>query len=313
MSHNKITDFNQQRYPSVNRKFKSDIFCLVFQSKKDALSLYNALNGSDYQDENLLEINTLEDAIYLSIKNDISFLIGGTMNLYEHQSTYNPNMPVRGFLYLARLYDQYIELNGINLYTGTLKELPSPRYIVFYNGTEEVPERSVLKLSDAFTRTSGTPGISQETENTVMSVPCLECMAVMLNINYGHNRELMQKCRKLEEYALFVSTVRTFIASGSNLQASVSEAVDDCIDRDVLRDILLKNKSEVMSMVLTTFDREKYEKAMQEEWKEMGIEEGQARINRLNLLLAEHDRADDIVKAAADPEYQEQLFREFDI
>ena len=109
MSHNKITDFNQQRYPSVNRKFKSDIFCLVFQSKKDALSLYNALNGSDYQDENLLEINTLEDAIYLSIKNDISFLIGGTMNLYEHQSTYNPNMPVRGFLYLARLYDEHIE------------------------------------------------------------------------------------------------------------------------------------------------------------------------------------------------------------
>lgn len=142
-----------------------------------------------------------------------------------------------------------------------------------------------------------------------MSAPCLECITVMLNINYGHNKELMQKCRKLKEYAIFVSTVRDFIASGDNLPASVSQAVDDCIARGILKDILLKNKSEVMSMVLTTFDREKYEKAMQEEWKEMG----QARINRLILLLAEHDRADDIVKAAADPEYQEQLFREFGI
>ena len=261
MNDNRIRDFNQQQYPKVNREFKSDLFCMVFQSKKDALSLYNAVNGSNYQDEDALEFNTLEDAIYLSVKNDISFLIGGTMNLYEHQSTYNPNMPMRGFLYLAR-------------------------------------------LSDAFASAPLSPNKREE-----MSAPCLECITVMLNINYGHNKELMQKCRKLKEYAIFVSTVRDSIASGDNLPASVSQVVDDCIARGILKDILLKNKSEVMSMVLTTFDREKYEKAMQEEWKEMG----QARINRLNLLLAEQNRTEDIVKAAADPEYQEQLFREFDI
>lgn len=312
MNDNRIRDFNQQQYPKVNREFKSDLFCMVFQSKKDALSLYNAVNSSDYQDEDALEFNTLEDAIYLSVKNDISFLIGGTMNLYEHQSTYNPNMPMRGFLYLARLYDQYIEMNGINLYTSALRTLPAPRYLVFYNGTQDAPDRTILRLSDAFAGAPLSPNKREE-----MSAPCLECITVMLNINYGHNKELMQKCRKLKEYAIFVSTVRDFIASGDNLPASVSQAVDDCIARGILKDILLKNKSEVMSMVLTTFDREKYEKAMQEEWKEMGIEEGyregQAHINRLNLLLAEHDRADDIVKAAADPEYQEQLFREFGI
>ena len=86
------------------------------------MDLYNALNNTCYENPNDLEVNTLEDAVYLSMKNDISFLIGGTLNLYEHQSTYNPNMPLRGLIYLARLYDGYVETKNINLYSSSLKK-----------------------------------------------------------------------------------------------------------------------------------------------------------------------------------------------
>ena len=158
--------------------------------------MYNALNGTSYSDPEELEVNTLEDAVYISIKNDISFLVGGTSNLYEHQSTYNPNLPIRGLIYLAHLYEGYIEDGQINLYSSGLKKLPFPQYFVFYNGTKKAPDRSLLKLSDAFQKTG------KDIE------PCLECQVVMLNINYGHNQELMEKCRRLREYSQFVFIVR---------------------------------------------------------------------------------------------------------
>ena len=145
------------------------------------MDLYNALNNTCYENPNDLEVNTLEDAVYLSMKNDISFLIGGTLNLYEHQSTYNPNMPLRGLIYLARLYDGYVETENINLYSSTLKKLPIPQYFVFYNGTKAQPDETILRLTDAF------ESVSDNRQ------PCLQCTAVMLNINYGHNLALMEK------------------------------------------------------------------------------------------------------------------------
>ena len=100
---------NFSKYPTLNREYKDSQFRLIYSEKKDLLDLYNALNGTSYSDPEELEVNTLEDAVYISIKNDISFLVGGTLNLYEHQSTYNPNLPIRGLIYLAHLYEGYIE------------------------------------------------------------------------------------------------------------------------------------------------------------------------------------------------------------
>lgn len=144
---------NFSKYPTLNREYKDSLFRLIFSEKKDLLDLYNALNGTSYSDPEELEVNTLEDAVYISIKNDISFLVGGTLNLYEHQSTYNPNLPIRGLIYLAHLYEGYIEDGQINLYSSGLKKLPFPQYFVFYNGTKKAPDRSLLKLSDAFQKT----------------------------------------------------------------------------------------------------------------------------------------------------------------
>ena len=226
---------------------------MVFSRKEDLLSLYNAVNGTDYSDPDELEVTTLENALYLSMKNDMAFLLNIVLNLYEHQSTFNPNMPTRALLYFAKVYEKFIAKHEINIYSSTPKKLPFPQHIVFYNGTRDEPDRQILKLSDLFEKPPSD------------LTPCLECTSLMLNINYGHNRALMERCRRLEEYALFVDSVRKNLASGLPLEQAVSQSVDECIQKDILKDILTAQKAEVVQVVLETFDQEKYEKAMKQE------------------------------------------------
>ncbi|WP_226394217.1 RpnC/YadD family protein [Claveliimonas monacensis] len=253
---------NTDEYPEADRQYKDRLFRFVFQKPEDLLSLYNAVNGTDYKDPDALEINTLGNVLYLSMKNDISFLVSGTLNLYEHQSTCNPNMPMRGLFYFSRLYEKYIAVQDINIYSSAAKTFPFPRHVVFYNGTAEEPDRKVLRLSDLY---EIVPGDSH---------PSLECETLMLNINYGHNRSLMEKCRRLEEYAIFVHTVRENLERQMTLDQAVTEAVDTCIRDGVLKDILTEQKSEVIQMVLETFDQEKYEKAMHQEGYDDGYSDG---------------------------------------
>lgn len=236
----------------VNRKYKDSLFRKIFSDRKDLLDLYNALNDTQYTDEEELTVTTLEDVIYVSIKNDVSFLLGGTMNLYEHQSSYNPNMPIRGLIYFARLYQNYIDECEINVFSPVLKHLPRPKFIVFYNGTKDEPDQKLLRLTDAFTET----GESGES--------CLECCATMLNINYGHNYELMEKCRRLEEYSAFVAEVRKALAEGGNQRQAVDDAIDTCIEKGVLRDILIKERAAIMNMVLSCTEKQ-YERLVRKE------------------------------------------------
>ncbi|MDY3795845.1 MAG: hypothetical protein SOZ81_03925, partial [Agathobacter sp.] len=116
----------------------------MFRDKEYLLELYNAINRTNYSNSDDLEITTLEDVIFMSMKNDKSFIISSTMNLYEHQSTANPNMPIRGLLYFAQLYDEYIKLHDLDVYGRKLVKLPTPQYIVFYNGKEEIPDDQTL-------------------------------------------------------------------------------------------------------------------------------------------------------------------------
>ncbi|PLT58886.1 hypothetical protein CDL21_14965, partial [Mediterraneibacter gnavus] len=88
----------------VNRLYKSRIFAMLYSDRKDLLDLYNAVGGRHYEDPELLEINTLENAIYMSMHNDLSFLIDSRLSLYEHQSTYSPNLPLRYLFYISDLY-----------------------------------------------------------------------------------------------------------------------------------------------------------------------------------------------------------------
>ena len=236
----------------INREHKDRMFRWIFKDKKDLLELYNAVNGTSYTDPELLEINTLEDVIYLGMKNDVSFLITDVLNLYEHQSSYNPNMPFREFLYLADVYRKYVMQRNLNLYGSKLQKLPMPQCIVFYNGLKAEPDRKELFLSDAFIRSDH-------------HVPCLELRVVMLNINLGHNRELMEKCRKLGEYAQFIDQIRQNLSSGHNRETAVSAAVNTCIESGILKDLLIQHKAEVMDMVLDEYDVELVQKDLLEQ------------------------------------------------
>ena len=228
-----------------NRKHKDGLFTMAFKKKSDLLDLYNAVNGTDYQNIDDLEVNTLENVLYMTMKNDVSFMIGCTMNLYEHQSSYNPNMPLRGLLYFSKLLKKYADQRKLNLYSSILQKIPTPKYVVFYNGTRLEPDRQILRLSDAFESGEG----------------CLECEALMLNINYGHNRRLMEKCTRLEEYSHFVDIVRKYAAiEGATLEAAITVAMEDCIRDGILEDVLKEQRAEVFEMILETFDKELYER-----------------------------------------------------
>lgn len=239
---------------NVNRNYKSSLFHKIFgQNKKNALSLYNAMNGSSYTNEDDLEFTTLEDVIYLKMKNDVSFLLGTSLSLYEHQSSFNPNMPLRGFLYFADLYRKMIK-NNERIYSKQLARIPNPKYIVFYNGLDsKIEGMQKLKLSDAF-----------ETQDNSGE---FEWTATMVNINLDHNRDIFEKCRILEEYSIFIQRVREYNKNSKDLKDAVNQAVDDCIRDNVLKDILETQKKEGINMVLTEFDEEKFEAIMREDGK----------------------------------------------
>lgn len=249
----------RENTPRLNRKYKDKLFRFVFSNKKDLLDLYNAINGTNYQNPDELTITTLDDVVFLGMKNDISFLIGCTMNLYEHQSTLNPNMPLRGFFYFADVMREYVAEHDLDIYSARRLTLPLPQYIVFYNGTKEEPDRSTLYLSESF---------EQKGE------PALECKATMLNINYERNKKLMERCGRLEEYSYFVAAVRRYVREGYSPNEAADAAADECIKEGKLADILSKNRREVMDMLLREFDFDKYKKLVKKEAYEDGMEDG---------------------------------------
>ena len=299
MSKNKQNmDRNQERV-FVRNKHKDLLFQRVFADKRDMLDLYNALNGTNYTDIDALSIVTLEDAIYMSIKNDLSFIVASTLNLYEHQSTVNPNMPLRGLVYLAKEYRTYYDNSDQSIYSRKLIKLPRPQYIIFYNGTEEQPEEKYLRLSDAFEPA----GNGEE--------PMLECIAKQININYGYNQKLLETCKRLHDYSYFINEIRANITEGLILSEAISQAMDSCIRKEILVDILSKQRSEVYDMLLTEFDEERYERTIRQDALEDGIEKGENRLNKLNKILLGEGRTEDILKAMDDKEYRRQLMKEF--
>ena len=228
---------------AVNEEHKDRVFKFLFgnpQNKDWTLALYNAVNGSNYEDPDDIQFNTIEDAIYLGMKNDISFIVLSELNLWEHQSTYNPNMPMRFFLYAAKLYEKYIANSDYYPYSSTLQKAPRPKCICFYNGTANQPEKKILRLSEAF---------GDEAD--------IEVCVTMLNINYGKNKNLMEACKPLYEYAWLVDRIRYYQKTTKNLEASIDMAINEMADDFVIKKFLLSNKAEVKGMFLTEWDQEK--------------------------------------------------------
>ena len=249
---------------TTNREFKDRLFRFIFGSEKRkeyTLALYNALNRTSYEDPDELELTTVEDVIYLGMKNDVSFLIDGWINLYEQQSTWNPNMPVRSLMYFGKQYNKYIRTNDMNIYGSRLLPLPTPRCVVFYNGQRDMPGRSELRLTDAFAYPE------QSDVNVTVTV---------ININSDSDDEVLDACEPLREYAEFVDTVRDLLSEGvaENRDAAVAMAVDRCVREGVLRELLLQHKSEVVDMLITEYDEEDVYRLMKRDAREEGLEEG---------------------------------------
>ena len=244
---------------TVNTKYKDTVFRMLFSDKKNLLSLYNALNGKDYRDPDLLEIVTLDNAIYMGVKNDLAFILDCNMFLWEHQSTYNPNIPLRDLIYIAKEYQKYVKQKKISLYSTRQQKLPAPRFIVFYNGKSEVGEKFEHRLSDAYENFSGEPE--------------LELKVTVLNINEGHNQKLMEQCQILKEYACFVARVRKHQKT-LPVEAAVEQAVKECIQEGILREFLLKNRAEVIEMSIFEYNQKEEEELIRREEKDIGKEIG---------------------------------------
>ena len=241
----------------VYRTYKARVFEILFSDPANALQLYNSINGTTYTDPGMLEINTLTNAIYMSMHNDVSFVIDSMMPLYEHQSTFNPNLPLRFLFYIS---DEYAQLTrNENLYGEKLLRIPAPQFVIFYNGIDDYPDIQELRLSDLYydpTREAG-----------------LELKATMLNINKGHNRELMESCQILNDYSEFTALVRKYTKMLS-LNQAVERAVDECIARGILGDFLRKNKEEVCHMCIYEYDEERHMRQEREYFMEKGMEKG---------------------------------------
>ena len=262
----------------ANRKYKDSVFRMLFRSKAALLGLYNALNGTDYRDPEQLTVTTLENAIYMNMKNDISFLLDVRLMLYEHQSTWNPNMPLRNLFYIARLLEKHVLEES--LYSSTQIRIPAPHFVVFYNGAEEAPEDVTLKLSDAF-ETGPVHGKEEE--------PSLELKVRVLNINQGYNRELMERCRTLYEYSEFVSRIRKYANQGSAIEEAVERAVAECIEEGILSDFLRSQRAEVIAVSIFEYNEEeelkKLRRAEFRSGKEEGRVEGKAEGKAESVLL----------------------------
>ena len=243
--------------PAANRNYKDTVFRMLFSDRKNLLSLYNAVNQSNYKNPEDLEIVTLENAIYMGIKNDLAFIMDTNLYLYEHQSTYNPNMPLRDLFYICSEYQKLVDKKS--LFSSTLQKIPAPNFIEFYNGSTVISDCTELRLSSAFECLTGEPK--------------LELIVTVLNVNEGHNADLMQHCSMLKEYAQYVARVRHY-ASDMPLNQAVKRAVDECIREGILAEFLARNRNEVISMSIFEYDKELEEKKLRKAEFEAGLEAG---------------------------------------
>ena len=241
----------------VNRIYKDRLYKMIFNDKSELLKLYNAINGTHYNDPAMLTITTLDNAIYMTMENDLSFIIDMRLALYEQQSTVNPNLPLRFLMYITDIYSAYTK--DMNIYGSKKVQIPLPSFVIFYNGVKSQPDRTEFLLSELFHPTT--------------DQPALELKAVMLNINKGHNQELMNACHTLRDYSEYVARIRTYSAE-MPLTDAVEKAITECIHENILRDFLLENRVEAKAMSIYEYDEEKTLRMFREEGYEDGERNG---------------------------------------
>ena len=247
---------------SVNKKYKDTVFRMLFNNPKTALELYNAIFGTDYKDWSVVKINTLENILFMGMKNDISFEIYDMIALIEHQSTISENMPLRMSMYLHRLYEKITNEDDPDaIYGKNLVEVPSPEFIVLYNGKEDFPEEKTLYLSTAL-----------KNKNRIKNI--LDPGVRVININKGVNPELESRSKTLADYINLIAKIREY-EKNHPLEEAIKSAVKYCVDNDILKEFLLEHASEVINMLRTEFNMDTALKVARKEGRQEGLEKGQ--------------------------------------
>ena len=281
--------------PMAERNYKDTVFRMLFREKSALLSLYNAVNKTNFTNLDDLEITTLENAVYMGMKNDVSCMFAFELSLYEHQSTVNPNMPLRDLFYVAQQLQKLI-LND-NLYKNKAVRIPTPRFAVFYNGSAEIPERTEYRLSDLFQKKTGHPE--------------LELIVTVYNINPGMNKDLLEACQLLKEYTLFTTKIRDKRKT-MRLQTAVNQAVDECIREGILLDFLREQRAEVIAMSIFEYDHEKHMKLIEEDAREEGREEGQEKLLTL-LQYMEKNNEFHLISKLHDKDFLEEMYQRYQL
>ena len=280
-----------------NRHYKDSVFVDLFSSDRTAkdnfLALYNALYNTNYQSTDILKNMRLKQTMYMSFANDISYLVDNKIIvLAEHQSTVNPNMPLRCLEYVTRLYE-HIQ-NPRDRYSRALKKIPVPVFYVFYNGRENIPAQKILRLSDSFIKQPETP--------------TLELVVKLININYDKDSQILKSCEPLGQYSRFVEAVRRHIAVDK--EHGFENAIKECIKNDILREYLQRKSREVVNMLIAEYDydtdiavqREEASRIAFAEGREQGITQGisqgsrQKSLEIAKTMLTMHYPFEDICK-----------------
>ncbi len=248
---------------TINREYKDRLFKFIFgkdteQSKLWRLQLYNALNGTNITDPNELKINTIENVVYITMRNDISFLVDTEMNLFEEQSSYNPNMPLRGYIYFGILYQNYLVANEMNLTSSSRVMIPTPNFYVFYHGGANQPERWKMKLSDSF--------LSKDDSGDY------QWTATIINLHPNHNAALNKSCVPMYHYVKFVSMITANKKAKLGTRDAIEKAVDEAIKENLLEGFFKIHRAEVIGMCLEAVSEEELKRI----WRRDGFAEGKA-------------------------------------
>lgn len=242
------------------KNYKDTVFRMVFKNKENLLSLYNAVNGTNYKNPEELKITTLENALYMNMKNDISCVMDFSLNLYEHQSTVNPNIPLRDLFYVSKIL-QGLTVNE-DLYSSRRIYIPIPRFYMFYNGLKEMPEQWEMRFSESCIRTE----IGEKDS-------MLELTVQVFNINFGKNKKLLDTCQKMKEYAQYVDRIRKNVKE-MPLKEAIEKTITECIREGILSDFLRKNRAEALEMSWYEYNEELHLKNERQIAYEEGMEFG---------------------------------------
>lgn len=241
----------------ANRKYKDSVFSKYFsEDPKRLVELYNALEGTNYPENTPVKVNTITDVLYKDRLNDLSFLLDGQLVvLIEHQSTINNNMALRMLIYLGRLYEQILPSDA--LYRSKLIKIPTPKFIVLYNGLDDCPDHYQQRLSTAFSAADDEPSV--------------ELVVDVWNVNFGENERLAKESKSLYDYSYFVHCVRQWKSKGLESDDAIARAIQDCVKANIMKEFLSKHGSEVENMLFTEWNWDTALKVQKEEGEEEGV------------------------------------------